>query len=261
MFLNKLILAIAAVVVSLIVAYRKGIGSDRQSDTAPGSAEMFDSIAGFYDLGNVLISAGMHNSWKRDLLSYMKLAPDSLLLDVSTGTADVAVMAYLEFNVQQIVGIDPSTEMLKVAMSKLESLGISRNVHLVVGVAEDMHNFESSSFDAVTVSFGIRNIPDRSMALKEIHRVLRSNGILGILELAPPDDSSIGIISGCFLKYFVPLIGYILGSCGNEYGYLQESVFRFPPDFEKVIEGAGFDVIAIHNYLGGLIKIYFSRKI
>jgi demethylmenaquinone methyltransferase / 2-methoxy-6-polyprenyl-1,4-benzoquinol methylase len=257
-----LTLGILGLFITLAISYISRSTVIRNTVIKGGSGEMFDSIASIYDLGNSIISGGMHHTWKTDLLYSMSLSAQSRLLDIATGTGDVAILAHTTLGLHDVTGIDPSKEMIAIASKKIASLGITDSVIRVShGDAQYMPDFSDSSYDAVTVSFGIRNIPDRSAALREIYRVLKVGGVCGILELTPPNESLLGLLAGMFTRYIVPAIGSILGSTGREYEYLQDSVFLFPTNFEEELESAHLRVGNIREYLGGIIKIYVAKKI
>ena len=205
-----------------------------------GSGEMFDKIASYYDFGNLLISGGMHMNWKRDLLASMNLTGNSSLLDLATGTGDVAWIAVTEFNLVNVSGIDPSKQMISLARSKSTSSDLSHSPVFSIGDAE---NFEN-----------------RPAALREIYRVLARGGTLGILELTPPRSNIIGIFAGWFTRTIVPVLGLIIGGSTAEYLYLQDSVFKFPQHFENDIAKSGLHVTQISEYLGGIIKIFIAKK-
>ena len=225
-----------------------------------GSGEMFDKIASYYDFGNLLISGGMHMNWKRDLLASMNLTGNSSLLDLATGTGDVAWIAVTEFNLVNVSGIDPSKQMISLARSKSTSSDLSHSPVFSIGDAENLSHIVEGSIDAVSISFGIRNFENRPAALREIYRVLARGGTLGILELTPPRSNIIGIFAGWFTRTIVPVLGLIIGGSTAEYLYLQDSVFKFPQHFENDIAKSGLHVTQISEYLGGIIKIFIAKK-
>jgi demethylmenaquinone methyltransferase/2-methoxy-6-polyprenyl-1,4-benzoquinol methylase len=219
-----------------------------------GSGEMFDSIATYYDQGNEYLSLGLHKSWKANLLYELKLSPETKLLDLATGTADVAIMAASSYGAE-VIGLDPSDEMLAIGRKKAKDLNL--NVHLMSGDAQDLNRFDKESFDRVSISFGIRNVPDRLKALKESWKVLKNGGILGILELTPPDESYIISLA---VKNLVPVIGWIVSGRSAEYAYLERSIFNFPNSFETTVEEAGFTVVKVKSFMGGLVKLFVAQK-
>ena len=261
MFLKGLTVSVASI--ALLAAYRLTSNSSSPPKIRGGSGEMFDGIASFYDMGNSIISAGLHQSWKRDLLHLMNVNTSTMLLDLATGTGDVAILAGCDadFMAHKVVGVDPSNEMIKIAKNKIKSDDLSSSVSFQIGDAENLINFGDGGFDAVSMSFGIRNVQNRTAALEEIYRVLIPGGVCGILELTHPHDNILGQAAGLFTRYAVPLIGFLLGGSNDEYYYLQESVFNFPSNFENEMEIAGLKVTAIHEYLGGIIKIFIALKV
>lgn len=219
---------------------------------------MFDLIAAYYDAGNEYLSLGMHTTWKSNLVYELKLSNSTKLLDLATGTADVAIMAASSYGAQ-VTGVDPSGEMLAIGRKKVKDMNL--DVTLMKGDAQDLSWLITESFDRVSISFGIRNVSDRLKALKEVSRVLRKGGILGILELTPPDESNmVGGFVSMAVKNLVPLIGWMASGRAAEYAYLERSIFNFPSDFEKVIEHAGFKLIKVKSFMGGLVKLFVARK-
>ncbi|TEB17662.1 methyltransferase, partial [Perkinsus sp. BL_2016] len=182
-----------------------------------GSGQMFDLIAQYYDRGNEFLSLGLHKSWKRDLLDEIRLNGRSRLLDLATGTADIAIMAASTYGCS-VTGIDPSSQMLAVALQKGWQKNLNQLVKLEKADAQDLSFLQAESFDRVTISFGIRNVPNRMRALQESFRVLRKDGLLGILELTPPEISTwSGSAVALAVKTLVPMIGWLASGRAAEY--------------------------------------------
>lgn len=205
-----------------------------------GSGGMFDRIAGRYDLLNRVLSFGQDQRWRRLLVEALGLRAGDRVLDVATGTGDVALAIVQCNNSVTVVGLDPSLGMLAQGRRKVAERGLGARLTLLAGDAQALP-FGDGTFDAVSISFGIRNVPDRPHGLREMLRVLRPGGRLAILELAEPDGTVLGPIARAHVHHVVPLLGRLL-SGDREYRYLQESVARFPHRsvFSRTIEEAGF---------------------
>ena len=201
--------------------------------TADGSGVMFDGIAKRYDLCNRLLSMGLDRSWRRRLVDAIGEIGEGAVLDVATGTADVAIAIARRHPEAHVVGIDPSEGMLSVARRKITGLSIE----LVSGCAESLP-FPSDAFAASTMAFGIRNVPDRLAALREMARVTVPGGVVAVLELGEPRWS----LARAHVHRTVPRIGAWL-SGSEAYDYLRASIAAFPePDeFTALMERAGLD--------------------
>lgn len=234
-------------------------------DIPYGSGKMFDKFAKYYDIGNRFMSLGQDQSWRKALLAAAEVRSDDTLLDLATGSADVAIAAKSLFNAKTVIGLDPSFEMLKMGRSKIVTLGLS-DIQLVEGDAQSMPEFKDGTFDKITMSFGIRNIPDRLKALREMRRVIvpKSSSRLAIMEFASPSSGTIaGRAAQVFVRYLVPLIGGLISGATREYQYLEESIFKFPSpsEFEAMIDSAGFEKIKRISLAFGVVNIYISRPI
>lgn len=204
-----------------------------------GSGAMFDRIAERYDLLNRILSLGIDKRWRRIAAHALKLVPGSRVLDVATGTADLAVELARESPGTTVVGVDPSARMLSIAAAKLDRIGLAGRVALATGDAEKLP-FDASSFDGAAMAFGIRNVPDRPQALRELARVVRPGGRVAILELGEPRPGLFGSLGRLYVHELVPRIGAILSGAA-EYRYLQSSIARFPPprEFAHTMTDAG----------------------
>ena len=192
----------------------------------PGSGAMFDRIARRYDLLNRVLSMGADRKWRRQAAAALGLARDVRILDLASGTGDMALEVLRQCPTAHVVGLDPSLRMLLLARHKTGTLAGFR---FVVGDAQALP-FRPEAFDAVTMAFGIRNVPDRLGALGEIRRVLRPGGRAAILELAEPRRGRLAGLARVWVRVVIPWLGGLL-SGGAEYRYLQRSMEDFPtPD-------------------------------
>lgn len=208
-----------------------------------GSGEMFDAIAPRYDLLNRLMSLGIDRRWRRKAVASLRLKAGQTLVDLATGTADVAILAARQEPGLQVRGIDPSERMLEFGRGKVERAGLADRLTLSSGSAEALP-LENESVDAISMAFGIRNVPDRPKALAEMRRVLRVGGRVAILELSEPRGGPLGAIARFHVHEVVPRLGAWL-SGAREYRYLQSSIAAFPPpdSFAQLMRDAGFSQV------------------
>ncbi len=230
--------------------------------TAPraGSGAMFDAIAGRYDLLNRVLSGGLDRRWRQNLVHALGLAAGARVLDLATGTGDVAIAIAKAHPDARVVGLDPSARMLEVARRKVDAAGLADRVSLVEGAAEQLP-LPDASFEAITMAFGIRNVPDRPRALAEAVRVLRPRGVLAILELGEPREGVLGAIGRLHVHGLVPRLGALL-SGAREYRYLADSIARFPrPDqFTAFLLEAGLRDVHVEAQTLGACHLYVGRR-
>jgi demethylmenaquinone methyltransferase/2-methoxy-6-polyprenyl-1,4-benzoquinol methylase len=223
-----------------------------------GSGEMFDRIAARYDLLNRVMSLGMDRSWRNAAAKALKLKPGHRILDLATGTADLALTIASRDDTLNVVGVDPSTQMLDVGRCKVNLSAYSRQIDLVLGDAQDLP-FENDSFDGVCMAFGIRNVPNRPQALREMARVVRPGGRVCILELSEPGEGLMGGLARFYVHVVVPRLGSWL-SGEREYRYLQQSIAAFPKakDFAAVMGESGLEVLAIDKLGFGACHLFVA---
>ncbi len=239
----------------------EGILPHEQLPARPGSGAMFDGIAHRYDLLNRLISLGMDRLWRRALIKAMR--PDEgfalgRVLDLATGTADVALAAARHHSELRVVGLDPSEGMLGVGREKVAARDLSERIELVLGDAQALP-FENDALDAVTIAFGIRNVPDREKAMREMARVTRPGGRIAILELAEPRGGFTAPFARFYVHRVVPIIGGLLS--GREaYRYLQTSVGAFPPAdaFAATMQEACGATVSVRRFPFGAAHLYVA---
>lgn len=227
------------------------------SEPRGGSGEMFDAIAPRYDLLNRLLSLGIDQRWRRLLVERLQLKPGATVLDLATGTADLAILIARSEPGLHVVGVDPSTEMLRVGNVKVEAAGLTERVRLEVGNAEELSAFANHSIDAVSMAFGIRNVPDRGRALRELARVTRPGGRIAILELSEPRGGLLGPLARFHVHQVVPWLGALL-SGAREYRYLQKSIAAFPPpqEFALLMKESGLVVESVQALTFGVCHLY-----
>jgi demethylmenaquinone methyltransferase / 2-methoxy-6-polyprenyl-1,4-benzoquinol methylase len=227
------------------------------SEPRGGSGEMFDAIAPRYDLLNRLLSLGIDQRWRRLLVERLRLKPGARVLDLATGTADLAILIARSAPEVSVVGVDPSTEMLRVGRVKVEAAGLAGRVTLQVGNAEQLTDFAASSVDGVSMAFGIRNVPDRARALRELARVTRPGARIAILELSEPRGGLLGPLARFHVHQVVPWVGALL-SGAREYRYLQRSIAAFPPpdEFARLMKESGIVVESVEPLTFGACHLY-----
>ncbi|UQA57376.1 bifunctional demethylmenaquinone methyltransferase/2-methoxy-6-polyprenyl-1,4-benzoquinol methylase UbiE [Polyangium aurulentum] len=220
-------------------------GSSEQTgrDVRSGSGEMFDAIAGRYDLLNRILSLGMDQGWRRRAVRALALKRGARVLDLATGTADLAIAIAEEYPDATVIGMDPSRGMLDVGRRKLGGSKLEGRIELQVGDAQELP-LGDASVDGVAIAFGIRNVPDRPRALREMARVTREGGRVVILELSEPRRGLMGTLARTYVHDIVPRVGGLI-SGAKEYRYLQRSIQAFPPpeEFVRTMEASGLRVI------------------
>jgi len=235
-----------------------------------GSGQMFDRIARRYDLVNRVLSLGLDQRWRRRVVRALGLdrragrerrawfGERPRVLDVATGTGDLAIELASACPGATVVGLDPSPGMLEIARDKLAKRGLLERVTLVEGDAQALP-LRNCEVDAATMAFGIRNVPDRPRALRQLARVVRPGGRIAILELGEPRRGVLGTVARLHCHHVVPRIGALL-SGAREYAYLQRSVEAFPPadEFANVMRGAGLDVIEVVPLTFGACNLYLA---
>lgn len=220
---------------------------------APGSGAMFDRIAARYDLLNRLMSLGADRRWRRRTVQSLDLRAGARVLDVATGTGDLLLALSRAAGQVRACGLDPSGGMLRQARRKQDGVAC-----LVGGDAQALP-FPAAAFDAVTIAFGIRNVPDRSRALLEMRRVTRPGGRIAVLELVEP-RGALGLFARPWVHHVVPRLGAFL-SGAKEYRYLQQSIAAFPSprEFADVMTRAGLDVVTVRPMTLGAVCLWVGR--
>ncbi|MGB5286545.1 MAG: bifunctional demethylmenaquinone methyltransferase/2-methoxy-6-polyprenyl-1,4-benzoquinol methylase UbiE [Polyangiales bacterium] len=225
----------------------------------PGSGEMFDQIAGRYDLLNRLMSMGIDQSWRRKTVAALKLPAGARVLDLATGTGDLALMIARLHTDARVVGSDPSSRMLEVGVQKVMRTGLADRVQLEIGDAQALP-YENDSFDGCCIAFGIRNVPDRSAALAEMARVTKPGGRVAVLELGEPGVGWLSPFARFHVRKVIPRIGGML-SGSREYKYLQESIAAFPPadKFAEQMQASGLKVLDVQPLTFGACNLFVAE--
>ena len=224
-----------------------------------GSGAMFDGIAARYDLVNRVISLGIDQSWRRKTVRALKLATGDRVLDLATGTADLAIQVARTKPTVKVVGLDPSGKMLDVGRVKVARAELGARVELVQGDAQALP-FEDGSFASVCIAFGIRNVPNRQQALREMARVTRPGGRIAILELSEPRAGLLGALARFHIHTVVPYVGALLSGV-KEYQYLQRSIAAFPPadEFAALMQSSNLNVLGVYPLTFGVCHLYVAE--
>jgi demethylmenaquinone methyltransferase/2-methoxy-6-polyprenyl-1,4-benzoquinol methylase len=203
-------------------------------------AEMFDNISQRYDLLNHLLSLSIDKGWRKKVVRMVSAKKPKLILDVATGTADLAI-ALEKSHPEKITGIDISAGMLEVGRKKVAQKGLSKMITLEQADSENLP-FEDNTFDAITVAFGVRNFENLSKGLQEMYRVLKPGGHLLVLEFSQPQGFPMKQLYNFYFKNILPTIGKLVSKDARAYTYLPESVQAFPhgESFMKIMEKCGY---------------------
>jgi demethylmenaquinone methyltransferase/2-methoxy-6-polyprenyl-1,4-benzoquinol methylase len=222
---------------------------------------MFDSIAWRYDFLNHFLSFSIDRSWRRRAISIIgKKYKNPRLLDVATGTADLAIAA-MKLNPQSITGIDISGKMLDIGKEKIRARGLSEYIDLMKADSENIP-FEDNVFDVAMVAFGVRNFSDPMKGLAEMRRVLCSGGMVLVLEFSRPSGFLFRHVYNFYFHHILPFFGKLFSKDRSAYRYLPDSVTRFPDNeiFIEMMKRTGFNNIEQVKLTGGIASIYTGIK-
>ena len=223
--------------------------------------EMFDRVAFRYDLANRVLSCGVDQGWRRRLVRYVPQDRPLAVLDLASGTGDVALLlARSRPNATRIVGCDLSLPMMALGQRKAQAVTATQHIAFVAGDAHRLP-FPDACFDVVTMAFGLRNLADRPHCLGEIRRVLRPGGMALILEFSLPACPFVRKIYLLYLKHILPTLGGLLSGNPPAYQYLSSSIQAFPPTGEmcSTMQECGFTVRAEALTLG-IAALYIAEK-
>jgi demethylmenaquinone methyltransferase/2-methoxy-6-polyprenyl-1,4-benzoquinol methylase len=223
---------------------------------------MFNSIAGKYDFLNRFLSAGVDIWWRKKAISQLKKLKPKIVLDVATGTADVALMTHKELHPDKIYGIDISAGMLDLGRKKIQQKGLEKIIELQQGDSENIA-FEDNFFDGITVAFGVRNFENLEKGLAEMLRVLKPGGKLVVLEFSKPKQKSFKFLYQFYLSKLAPGLVQAFASDKKAYQYLNNSVFAFPEgqNFLNIMHGVGFTQTYLQPLSLGICTIYCGTKV
>jgi demethylmenaquinone methyltransferase / 2-methoxy-6-polyprenyl-1,4-benzoquinol methylase len=221
---------------------------------------MFDEISGKYDFLNHFLSFGIDKQWRKRLVKEMIRTGPKHVLDLATGTADLAMELHRRSGIM-ITGADISEQMMEIGRQKIDKAGYSDSIKLAYGEAEDL-KFPDESFDAAMIAFGVRNFEDLEKGLSEMKRVIRIGGKVMILEFSRPSSGILKLSYKFYSKYIIPLIGRMVSSHPSAYKYLPETVAAFPSGkaFLDIMSGTGFKESYRISLSGGIASIYIGTK-
>ena len=222
--------------------------------------QMFDTISGDYDGLNRVISFGIDIKWRKKVVKLVKETNPETILDIATGTGDLAINL-AETNASKIIGLDISSGMLEVGKQKIKKKALESKIDMILGDSENMP-FEDNSFDAITVAFGVRNFETLENGLQEIYRVLKPKGTFVILETSIPTKTPYKQGYNFYSKNILPLIGKMFSKDRNAYKYLSESASAFPygEALNNILRKVGFINVEDFPQTFGVATIYKSSK-
>jgi demethylmenaquinone methyltransferase/2-methoxy-6-polyprenyl-1,4-benzoquinol methylase len=232
------------------------------SKSAPRIAAMFDAIARRYDFLNHFLSAGIDRQWRREAVRSLQLTGRERVLDVCTGTGDLAIASRTANpGAASVIGVDFARAMLCVGLEKLRRCGLADTVQLARGDATRLP-LPDASVDAATIAFGIRNVEDPGAACRELNRVLGAGGRLAILEFAVPTAQPFRSLYMTYFKFILPRLGRLVSGHDAAYEYLPASVgtFASPDQFKAMLGSAGFVAISARPLTFGAVVLYTARK-
>ncbi len=226
-------------------------------------AGMFDAIAPRYDLLNHVLSAGLDRRWRDRAVAALMLRQDAdaKVLDLCTGTGDLALATVRQVSRASIIGVDFAGEMLRLGAAKVRTASLGSRIRFVRGDAASIP-VRTASCDAVTIGFGIRNVADPERALSEIARVLKPGARLAILEFGQPRIPGIRTMYAWYFRYLLPLVGRMVSKHQSAYSYLPASVGAFPPpaEFAKILSGAGFSRVEAVPITFGIVYLFIAER-
>lgn len=239
----------------MVVPYK-----DQSKSKKEQVANMFNTISPQYDFLNHLLSGGIDIIWRKKAIKLLQNKGIKTMLDIATGTGDFAIEA-LKLNPEKIVGVDISEGMLSVGIEKMKKMGLEKMIQLQKGDSEKLP-FSDNSFDAVIVSFGVRNFENLQKGLSDMFRVTKPGGYCLILEFSNPRSFPMKQLYTFYSKYCLPFLGKMISKDPSAYTYLPESVKAFPdgPDFIQIFKSTGYSETKWIPMTGGICSIYIGQK-
>jgi len=222
--------------------------------------QMFNNIAGKYDFLNHFLSVGIDHLWRRRLVKMLSKEKPQKILDIATGTGDLAI-ALTKCNPKEIIGADISENMLQVGIRKIKKKKLDKIIKLELGDSEKL-KYSENYFDAITVAFGVRNYEDLDKGLSEMYRVTKKNGSVWILEFSKPSVFPVKQIYNFYFRFVLPNVGRLVSKDKQAYTYLPKSVSQFPDgkDFLEHMEKVGYIANNQIKLSFGIASIYHGRK-
>lgn len=258
-------LSVTGILIISLFIYARKYSKNDSSDIPLGSGAMFDKIAPFYDAANKYMSLGMDMSWRQQLVKKLELKQDDSILDLATGTGDVAIlmgkaMVTLSPTDYSIIALDPSINMISFGEIKAKAEGLK--ITFMTGNSEDLSVFPDNRFSKITMSFGIRNVLNQRKALKEMYRILqkqKKGSKLCIMEFCESKTTLLSYVTRGFLTFLLPFIGSIVARGHlDAYEHLRDSIINFPSpvEFLEILANVGFTDCSVVNVFAGLVHIF-----
>ncbi len=224
-------------------------------------AHMFDDIASRYDFLNHFMSMGIDVTWRKKALNLLKPLKPATILDVATGTGDLAIMAQRRLHPEKVTGIDISEGMLAIGREKVAKAGLSDKITLQQGDSETI-SFPDATFDAITAAFGVRNFENLEKGLSEMCRVLKPGGKAVILEFSNPTKTPVKQLYNFYFRYITPWIGKWIARNKAAYCYLPNSVKAFPQSQAMcdILHKVGFQAVTCKTLTFGICSIYCATR-
>ncbi len=224
-----------------------------------GDGAFFDAIAHRYDLLNRILSMGLDRRWRKKAVEALALSEGDHVLDLATGTGDLAIEIAETHPGVTVCGIDPSENMLAIGKEKVAEKELSQRVDMQIGDGQAL-DIEDDTFDGTTIAFGIRNFPDRLQGLREMERVTKSGRTVAILELSEPQEGIMSAGARFYVHQCVPRIGSLV-SGAKEYRYLEESIAAFPSaeTFAAMMEEVGLVDVEATPLTFGVVNLYTGQ--
>lgn len=231
------------------------------SERKKESYKIFNEIAGTYDLLNHTLSLGIDIYWRNKLLKHLPKKESINALDLATGTGDVPLTLIKDERIKKITGLDLSKGMVDIGIEKVKKKGLDKKINLMIGDAVNIPAADNS-FDLTTISFGIRNFSDPQKSLHDIHRVLKKDGRVMIMEFAIPANPIVKAVYFFYFRHFLPVIGNLVSKHKDAYTYLNKTVEEFPygDEFLKLMQNAGFKNLRKQSLTFGIAMLYIGDK-
>ncbi len=234
---------------------------EQQNSKKQQVRSMFNNIAHRYDFLNHFLSAGIDYSWRKKAIRLLGQNHPKTILDVATGTGDLAIEA-VKIRPEKIIGIDIAEDMLEIGRKKLAVKNLQDMITLETGDSENLR-FDDLSFDAVMVAFGVRNFENLEKGLAEMYRVLNNNGQVMVLEFSKPRKFPVKQLYHFYFRFILPTLGRIISGDASAYTYLPESVGKFPDgeSFLDILRKTGFNDTRQLPLTFGIASIYLGKKV
>lgn len=224
-------------------------------------ADMFNHIAEKYDFLNHFLSVGIDKSWRKKAIKFIQQNNPTKVLDIATGTGDLAIMAAQKIPDCRVTGVDIAAKMLEKGQEKINTLALQDRVQLSLGDSESLP-FEAAQYHAILCAFGVRNFQHLEQGIAEMYRVMASQGALAILEFSKPQAFPIKQLYHFYFKYILPVLGKLFSKHSTAYQYLPDSVMAFPEgkDFCALLEKTGFKQVRQEKLTFGICSLYTAKK-